>query len=166
MKYVVFYVDSLEVLDELTDEDAGKLFKAIKRYIECGEVELDGLLRAIFIPFKNQIERTNEKYKKICERNRANGRKGGRPPKKVKQKKEKPTKKKFGELKNVLLSEKEFSQLCKKLGSVTVNKMIDELGYYMGAKGVSYKRHYLTLLNWARRRKQENKNKSVCNYSF
>ena len=73
------YFDSLDVLDELTDEQAGKLFKAIREY-ERNDVEtLDGLMKAVFTPFKNNSDRAKKAYNDACERNKANGLKGGRP---------------------------------------------------------------------------------------
>jgi hypothetical protein len=76
----IMYLDSLDVLDELTDDQAGKLFKAIRK-IQKGEPnpELDFGLKMALLPFKIQFERDNKKYNAICERNRNNGKKGGRP---------------------------------------------------------------------------------------
>ena len=76
--FKLFY-DSLDVLDELTDEQAGQLFKAIRSY-EIDEIELlEGIMKAVFTPFKNNIDRGKEAYEKVVERNKANGLKGGRP---------------------------------------------------------------------------------------
>lgn len=80
-KSFILYSDSLDVLDHLTDEQAGVLFKAIKSYNNSDEITLDSLLNIAFIPIRNHLDRDNEKYENICERNRANGLKGGRPPK-------------------------------------------------------------------------------------
>jgi hypothetical protein len=77
----ILHLDSLSVLDELTNEQAGILFKAIRDYNSGKEPELDFAMRMAFIPFKNQFERDLEKYNSTCERNRNNGSKGGRPKK-------------------------------------------------------------------------------------
>lgn len=77
-KSFILHIDSLDVLSELSDEQTGALFKAMLHYQKTGEVNLDGLLKVVFIPFKNQFDRDNEKYKSICERNKNNGLKGGR----------------------------------------------------------------------------------------
>ena len=77
----ILHLDSLLVLDELTNEQAGILFKAIRDYNLGKEPELDFAMRMAFIPFKNQFERDLEKYNNTCERNRNNGSKGGRPKK-------------------------------------------------------------------------------------
>ena len=78
-KSFVLYIDHLSVLDELTDEQAGQLFKAINAHVNNKDYALNGLLNAVFIPFRNQIDRDTEKYNKIIERNKINGKKGGRP---------------------------------------------------------------------------------------
>jgi hypothetical protein len=73
--------DSLDVLDELTHEQGGRLFKAIRDFHNSENIELDTDLRIAFVPFKNQFKRDIQKYEKTVERNRINGQKGGRPPK-------------------------------------------------------------------------------------
>tara|TARA_R110000823_G_C15918541_1_gene498449 strand:+ start:274 stop:1014 length:741 start_codon:yes stop_codon:yes gene_type:complete len=78
-KSFIIHKDSLSVLDELSSEQAGLLFKAMKAYQNDEEIELDSLTKIIFSPFKAQFDRDNEKYKKIVERNKNNGLKGGRP---------------------------------------------------------------------------------------
>ena len=75
----LLHIDSLEVLDELSNDQVCELFKAIRDYNQGKEPELTGLMKAIFLPFKNQFKRDNEKYLNIVERNKRNGKKGGRP---------------------------------------------------------------------------------------
>jgi len=78
-KSFVLHKDSLQVLDDLSDEQAGKLFKAIKAIQLGEEFELDALTKIALSPFKAQFARDNEKYERIVERNKNNGLKGGRP---------------------------------------------------------------------------------------
>ncbi|WMM36539.1 hypothetical protein [Pseudoalteromonas phage PS_L5] len=78
-KSFLIYIDSLPVLDDLTDEQAGKLFKAISSYHKGEDLELDSLTKIAFSPFKSQFIRDDEKYQKIVERNKNNGLRGGRP---------------------------------------------------------------------------------------
>lgn len=66
-------------MDDLSDEQAGKLFKAIKAFQLGEEFELDALTKIALSPFKAQFVRDNEKYERIVERNKNNGLKGGRP---------------------------------------------------------------------------------------
>lgn len=89
-KSFVIYTDLLGSLDQLSDAQAGKLFKAIKAYhlsvfenSQDGKAEFDSLMsdfvtRLAFHPFKASFERDAEKYQSIVARNRENGKKGGR----------------------------------------------------------------------------------------
>ena len=50
-----------EVFDALSDEDEGILIKGVFKYLDTGNSELDGTLKAIFIPIKNDIDKWLEK---------------------------------------------------------------------------------------------------------
>lgn len=78
-KSFILHLDSLEVLDELTPTQCGELLLAMRAYNEGNDVKLSGLLKAVFIPFRNQFDRDLEKYNAIVLRNRENGAKGGKP---------------------------------------------------------------------------------------
>ena len=78
-KSFILHLDSLDVLDELSPEQVKELMIAIRNYNKGFEPELSGLMKAIFIPFKNQFIRDNESYQNIVNRNKSNGSKGGRP---------------------------------------------------------------------------------------
>ena len=85
-KSFLLYVDALTVLNELNDEQAGQLFKAITNFQNGTELNpfndpSEFGLRMAFLPFKNQFARDAEKYNGIIERNKENGKKGGRPKK-------------------------------------------------------------------------------------
>lgn len=80
-KSFILHTDSLEILRELTDEQAGKLFKAIYEHNAGNEVELDAVTKMCFLPFRNQFKRDLEAYNEVCEKNKINGSKGGRPKK-------------------------------------------------------------------------------------
>lgn len=76
----LLYTDRLEILDELSDEDAGKLFKAVVEYVKNGSEPPRGTLTSIaFRGVKNGIDVATENYNKLCLKNRENGKKGGRP---------------------------------------------------------------------------------------
>ena len=68
-----------EVFETLTDEEAGKLIKGIFKYMRTGDSELTGMMKAIFIPIKNDIDKNEESYQKRCEINKQNGSLGGAP---------------------------------------------------------------------------------------
>lgn len=81
-KSFVLYNDYGKVFEMLTDEEAGKLIKHLFAYVNNKDTELeDRLLKLTFEPIKLQLMRDNKKYEAICERNRNNGKKGGRPKK-------------------------------------------------------------------------------------
>lgn len=61
-----------EVFEQLTDEEAGKLIKGIFQYATTGENKLEGYLNIIFIPIKNEMDKNEERYIKVCERNKKN----------------------------------------------------------------------------------------------
>ena len=78
-KSLILHYDSLDVLDELSNDQIANLFIAIRDYNKWNEIKLDWLMKAIFIPFKNQFDRDLEKYENICIRNSLNWAKWWRP---------------------------------------------------------------------------------------
>lgn len=64
-------------------------------------------------------------------------------------------KKEYGEFKNVKLLEDEYEKLIAKLGPSATTKLIGELDLGIGSKGYKYTSHYLTILNWDRRKKEK-----------
>lgn len=82
----LIYLDYQEQFELLTDEQAGQLIKAIIKYEKTGEItKLEGMTKMAFSFIKTQLDRDREKYNKKCEKNKENGRKGGRPKKEQKQ---------------------------------------------------------------------------------
>lgn len=77
-KSFVLHKDSLAILPDLTDEQAGKLFKAIYAYQIDEEMKLDQIVKMVFLPFKNQFFRDDKKYNETCERRAIAGSKGGK----------------------------------------------------------------------------------------
>ena len=88
-KSFILHLDTLCILDELDDKQAGKLFKAIKAYqlrksvlnyqdVDTGFEGLmeDFVTRIAFAPFKAQFDRDNEEYQKTREINQDKGRLG------------------------------------------------------------------------------------------
>lgn len=78
-KSFILHTDSLAILEKLNNEQAGLLLKAMLDYNSGKELKLDPLIDIVFTPFKLQFDRDAEKYKAILERNKANGKGGGRP---------------------------------------------------------------------------------------
>lgn len=76
-KSFIIYIDSLGILDQLTDEQAGQLFKAIKDYQNGQKLEIDPVIDLVLYPFKQQFDRDQAKYQTKCESLRANASRGG-----------------------------------------------------------------------------------------
>lgn len=170
MDSFVLYTDQKDVVKKLTDEQAGKLLKGLYYYAECEELpELDTMIDLVITPFITTINRDKKKYDRRCETSAINGRLGGRPkkpnenltkPKKADSdsvsvsdsdseiKKEKIQKKKFGEYKHVLLSDKELQSLIRDYGDTLTNQSITYLDEYIEMKGYKAKSHYLCIRKW------------------
>lgn len=79
-KSFILYLDNSIILDQLTDEESGKLIKAIFKYQSSGvtpDFSKNPALAMGFSVFKMSLDRDSEKYQERCEKNRANGKKGG-----------------------------------------------------------------------------------------
>lgn len=67
-----------ETIEPLTKEEKGELFQGILDYVNNEDPKLEGALKSIFIPIKKEIDKNEERYQKICDRNKQNGSLGGR----------------------------------------------------------------------------------------
>ena len=84
-KSFLLYTDVHHTVKKLSDEQAGKLFKHILSYVNDENPELsDFILEIAFEPIKQNLKRDLKRYEDICNRNKVNGLKGGRPLKKPK----------------------------------------------------------------------------------
>jgi hypothetical protein len=78
----LLYTDYLTQFELLNDEKAGQLIKAILIYVNDMEVPTMNSEVAIAFSFiKTALKRDLKKYENIIDRNRENGKLGGRPPK-------------------------------------------------------------------------------------
>lgn len=71
-----------------------------------------------------------------------------------KQSTKRETRHKYGEYKNVLLSDSDMEKLKAEFPTDWEGR-IERLSYYMESKGVSYKNHLATIRNWARKDREE-----------
>ena len=77
---LVIYYDILEQLEDFTDEQFGHLLRAVIKYDMTGNLPiLTHELGFAFKFLKPILDKNKEDYLRICERNRVNGLKGGRP---------------------------------------------------------------------------------------
>ncbi|HAP78868.1 MAG TPA: hypothetical protein DCQ78_01520 [Ruminococcus sp.] len=82
-KSFLIYLDNQKQVNMLTDEQAGKLFKALFAFAKDGiEPDFDdGVVAMIFSFMSDSIKRDTEKYEEVCENRRKAGKLGGRPKK-------------------------------------------------------------------------------------
>ena len=72
-KGFIVYGDIDAVIEELNDEQVGQLFRGMVKYFTEGKTpKFTGILKYVFIPIKQQMDRDNEKYTAKCEKNREN----------------------------------------------------------------------------------------------
>ena len=70
------YTEWKPLIDSLSDEDAGRLIKAIYAYADEGVLpDFEGPMRSLFTVIRTQIDLSREAYKAKCEKNRDNSRK-------------------------------------------------------------------------------------------
>ena len=70
-KGFVVYGDIEAVVEELTDDQVGKLFRGMISYFSTGKApKFDGVLKYVWIPIRQQMDRDKEKYEAKCEKNR------------------------------------------------------------------------------------------------
>jgi len=180
MNYLKVFVDFEEVIEPLSDEERGRLFLAMLRYAKDGTVpSFDGNERFVWATARQGIDREEE----FCRQKRENGSHGGRPrknqeePKETKENQEKPSESKktykdndndndkdkdkdkeskrhkYGEYKNVLLSDEELEKLKAEFPDYL--QRIERLSEYIAKTGKSYKSHLATIRSWARSEKKE-----------
>jgi hypothetical protein len=78
----VLYRNYQDTVKELTDEQAGRLLKAILAHVNGSELPALGDAERIAFSFiKSQLAVDSKKYEQRCIANRENGKKGGRPKK-------------------------------------------------------------------------------------
>ncbi len=73
MKSFIMFCDRLNELEMLTDEQAGRLMKALFKYVSAGEVipaQEDVAVKLLFSVMKSSIDENNAKYDRRCEKNR------------------------------------------------------------------------------------------------
>ena len=77
-KSFLLHIDSLDILEDLTLEESGQLFNAIRCYQLGEDMPLKGVVKIAFSPFRNQFIRDIEKYEITCKRRAEAGSKGGK----------------------------------------------------------------------------------------
>lgn len=203
-KSFLIYLDNQKQVNMLTDEQAGRLFKALFEFAKNGtETDFDdGMMTMIFSFMADSITRDTAKYNAKCEKNReiAIEREARRRAERERQAKEtehervrsytngtdidkdididndidkdkdkekeidnnkrtdkpssalpKSSKKKFGEYKNILLTDEQYQQLIKDYGEMVITDYIQKMDEYIQMKGKKYKDFNLALRNWIKK---------------
>jgi hypothetical protein len=79
-KSFVLYTDQRSYFDKLNDQEAGQLIKHIFSYVNDENPNpVDRIIDLSFEPIKLQLKRDLVKYESISNRNKSNGKLGGRP---------------------------------------------------------------------------------------
>ena len=81
MPYFKVFNDLLATVSEMDDGQAGRLFRAMLMHANGEEPDISGAERLVYLMLKGQMDRERETYTELCEKNAANGTKGGRPKK-------------------------------------------------------------------------------------
>ena len=78
----ILYTKYVHVARKLSDEMAGKLYKMILEYVNDTDPQTDEMvLDLLFEPIKQDLKEDLRRWESVCERNRENGKAGGRPRK-------------------------------------------------------------------------------------
>lgn len=80
----IFYHNWLKEIEDLTDAEAGVLFRAVMTYSATDEiVDMDRVVRGHFNHIKTRIDQDNEEYERVIKARSEAGAKGGRPKKQM-----------------------------------------------------------------------------------
>ena len=72
-KGFIVYGDIQDVLKELDDDQVAQLFRGMVDYFVSGKApKFSGILKFVWIPIKQHMDRDKEKYEAKCEKNRKN----------------------------------------------------------------------------------------------
>lgn len=137
-KSFLIYCDIIHTVEQLTDEQAGDLFKHLLRYVNDLNPQSDSVITKIaFEPIKQALKRDLDKYESIRKRNSDNGSKGGRPTKPNKTQITQPffQEPKQADSDSVIDSVSDI--VIKKQRNVFTKPTIEEIEIYMKEKGMS-----------------------------
>ena len=171
----ILFTEQKAVIDKLTDEQAGKLFKAIYEYVSTDKMPpLDNLLDLVMTPIKISLDKNKEKYEEVSKARAEAGSKGGKQKvanqanaSKSKQKVanqadndneydndnedvivEENKEKKIYFADFVTMTNAEHEKLVSTYGKEIADQCIEKLSNYKGAHGKKYKSDYRAILNW------------------
>lgn len=173
----ILYNDQKNVIDKLTDDQAGKIIKAIYAYANGEEIVLDNMLDIVITPFITALDKDQEKYQETCNKRARAGSEGGKQKvanlanasksKQIKQKvanvadndndndkdiyKKENIKEKAEKIhfaEFVTMSNVEYETLVNTHGKEFADQCITRLDNYKGSSGKTYKSDYRAILSW------------------
>lgn len=120
-----------------------------KRLIYINDVPMDTLSTKKWIPYPQKDGYPiHKKMEEELNTTSINTTRDNTPPS--------PSKSKYGDNNNVLLTEEEYEKLKERF--IDHLDRINNLSYYLASTGKKYKSHYMTILSWARRDEKSKKN--------
>lgn len=141
------------VMDCLLKEEKQVKDKSLLMYIFGNLGNYTDTLNNTVIDFMNQLKESNkENYINDNDNENENERIVPRFVNESSNTSPKPIKHKYGEYKNVLLTDNELTKLKERF--TDWQERIENLSIGIASKGYKYKSHYATILNWARRENQ------------
>lgn len=152
-KGMIMYYDVLEQLEDFNDKDFRQIIEAVIKYDKNGTLpDFEGEKKIAFKFIKMSIDRNNEQYNNICEKNRQNAQKRWSNATEIAEVEEKKSTKqvkhKYGEYQHILLTDDELDRLKKDFGETDTQKAIKLLDEAIEMKGYKYKSHNLAIRKW------------------
>jgi len=184
-KSFLLYCDIIHTINKLSNEQSGILFKHILSYVNDEKpIANDVIIELVFEPIKQSLLRDLEKYEGICNRNKTNGAKGGRPikPKKPNGLKNNPKnpiepkkpdsdsdsvididndKEIYKKINHLSISFSDFEKLKNEFSEVDILDCFERIENYK--ENTKYKSLYLTSKQWLTKQKKDNLEKSKSN---
>lgn len=164
-KGIIMYYDVLEQLEDFNDKDFRQIIEAVIDYDKNGTLpDFEGEKKIAFKFIKMSIDRNNEQYNNICEKNRQNAQKRWSNATEVAEVEEnksaKQVKHKYGEYQHILLTDDELDRLKKDFGETDTQKAIKLLDEAIEMKGYKYKSHNLAIRKWVMQEVKRQKSSS------
>ena len=175
-KSFLLYVDLIHTIEKLNDEQTGRLFKHILRYVNDQNPEAqDQFTEVVFEPIKQSLKRDLVKYEGIRERNKENANKrwsaktcdNMQPHATASKRIPKHTKNAdsdndsvinnniiYREFLHLKLTVEEFDKLRVDYSADQINSVLDNIENFKSNK--NYSSLYLTAKNWLKRDVQKN----------